>query len=266
MKKFISTILSAALLLGLCGCAFGTAEDPMDAEQNNGTRTYITSDGAVVFERSMDNPTEEISGNIITRDTTEKDVSAPEGSISFEEAVRLTDACSYKELFLPTAVQNYQKHYFGTIEENGIPYYDIGFFLEKNSVRIFVGTELLVSCDGKSILKKDWTGSWMPLEEEGTSDISGNPFADVPSTPQDALFALTKVDSRKLGLSEGFFTYTYEIDTKLHERKSIKCYKITPKLEYENGLRYAAPIYVTADGTNRIMLHDDATDDYILIE
>ena len=267
MKKGLA-IFSSVLLLSFCGCALGTAEDPMDNTLDANTKTYVTSDGTVVMERSTVNNPEEVSGNLVKRDTAEKKVSAPEESISYEEALKLADSCDYRKLYLPTKVSDYKKFYLGTVEYNEDTYYNIGFYVEKNSVKMFVGTDILVNCCGDEILKKDWTGSYLLMETEGgqKNNSADEDFSDVVTKPQDVLFALTKTDARRFGLSESLFSYTYEIDSKLYDRKNIKCYKITPKIEYENGLVYSTPLYVTADGTNRIIIHDDTTDDYVLVQ
>ena len=261
MKRKLLVILAAAMLCGMCGCVQKSSSEGSAEDSNTGLTVHENSDGGIVFEFDSQNSFEEVGGSLINR-TDEKTPEIPEGGISLEEAGKIVDSCSFKDFYLPSEIKNYKKYYYSTTKFNGKDHYLMYLYLEKNGIKMFAGTKFLVACDGKKVYSADWTGSY---REEKLDSVSQNPdtkelYKDAKITPEEALFVLNKAEPSSLKLKESVFAYTFETDAKLYEKKSIFCYKITPKLEYENGISMSEPIYVTADGTDRIIMSDG--DDY----
>ena len=265
MNKRILAVLVSAVMLGLCGCNGGGTGDEEEYYGGDDVSVYVESDGTVVYDFEPEKSKAEHSdGKLVERTEQSIEVSAPEGSIDMKKAEEMIDSCSYEEFYLPGKVSDYQKYYSGTVEKNRKKYYSINLYLEKDSVRMYVGTNILVACDGSEILKQSWTGSYMPVET-GSSKNDPSPeklYKNVKILPDEALFVLNDVSSEKLGLDQKLSAYTFEIDNKLYTRKSLKCYQITPKLTYENTIKMGSPIYVVADGTNRIMMKIEDKEDY----
>ena len=265
MNKRILVVLVSVIMFGLCGCNGGGTGDEQEYYGGDDMSIYEESDGTVVYDFEPEKSKVEHSDGKLTERTEDSiEVSAPEGSIDMKKAEELIDSCSYEEFYLPSKVSGYQKYYSGTVEKNRKKYYAISLYLEKDSVRMYVGTNILVACDGSEILKQSWTGSYMSVELGGSkNDPSPEKlYKNVKVMPGDALFALNNVSPEKLGLDQKLSAYTFEIDNKLYTRKSLKCYQITPKLTYENTTKMASPIYVVADGTNRIMMKIEDKEDY----
>lgn len=267
MHKKIFTGFIIAVMLGLSGCAVSSGTESTQGNDDTEYSVYGTDDGAVTYDFGGGNNAAEVSGDPIERNGNTVEVSAPDGSISIDKAKELVDSCSFEKFYLPVKTADCGKYYYGTINIGCEEYYSMCFYLEKNSLLMYVGTDFAVSCDGKEVLKKNWTGTYEEVELGSSSDDKtfDEMYEGAEITPEEALFALNGVEAEKLGLTEKLSSYTFEIDSKLYTRKSIKCYQITPKLNYENGITLGSPIYVTADGTNRIMMYDSAGDDYVKI-
>lgn len=260
MKRKLLVILAAAMLCSMCGCV---SKAPAGSSGDDDTSLVVreNSNGGLEFEFDTENSFEEVGGKLISR-TEEKTPEIPENGISIEEAGKIVDSCSFTRFYLPSEIKNYKKYYYDTIKFNGGDFYQMYFYVEKNGIKMFAGTKYLVACDGSKVYSADWTGS---LREEKTDPASKDPdtaelYKDAKISPEEALFVLNKAEPSSLKLKESLFAYIFETDAKLYEKKSILCYRITPKLEYENGVVMSEPIYVTADGTDRIIMSDG--DDY----
>ena len=261
MKRVILTICSTAVVLALCGCVSGKNNN---SEVSGEDVSVIADEDKVTYQLSGSDEFSEVGGKVIERDNREAEVSAPEGSISLEKAKETVDTCAFEQFYLPSATADYKKYYYGTVDFNGKDYYSMCFYTEKNSVRMYVGTDFYVSCDGKEVLRCDWSGN--PTEAEIGGNSTDKTFEQLYKgaeiTPNDALFVLNNIEAAKLGLTEKLSSYTFEIDTKLSTKRGIKCYCITPKLKYENGTKLFNTIYVTADKTDRILMYSEQTGDY----
>lgn len=264
MFRKLSLIAAVLVLAASCGCSSG---DKSDTVRNEDVSMYVTSDGEIVYDFGDGEEFEEFSGQPETRGET-KDASAPEGSISIEQAEKIVDGCSFKSFYLPGKTANYKKYYYETINGEEDSFYRMYFYLEKNGVRLYTGTDFMVSCDGKSVSKRDWTGSYQDVKTDTASEDPKPEelYPGAKTTPEDAIFAICNVDAKRLGLTESLQTYVFETDDRLYTQKSIECFKITPKLVYSTGIKLCSPIYITADGTDRIFMTDPATGEIQLIQ
>ena len=81
----ISAIAAAAVLLTACGCSSG---DKTGEIRNEEVSMYVTSDGEIVYDFGTEEEFEEFSGDPESRGGT-KEVTAPAGSISIEQAEKI---------------------------------------------------------------------------------------------------------------------------------------------------------------------------------
>ncbi len=262
IKKIIAIVFSA-VLISLCGCSRADTEKG-NADGDNSLNVYQQSDGTIVYEYSTENSFEEIGGGIIVRNGTDNKADIPEGGISIEEAEKIVDSCEFEPFYLSSKTSDYRKYYYETIEIDEEKYYLMCFYTEKNSVRIFTGTDFAVSCDGKAVKKKDWTGAYRDVEI-GSAEKNKSPedmFGQTKITAVDALLSIISADKSKLGLTESLQSYIFEGDTKLYSKIGINCYKFTPKVEYKNGIKMGTPIYIAADGSGKILMQSEQTGEY----
>lgn len=253
MKRSLLFIGVLSFFLILCGCSQNTdTEDSLDIST---TQMYETSDGNLAYENNF----KEVSqGSLIERNGNQKQVSAPDGSIEFDEVIKTLDLCSFEELYLPQSVDNYKKYYSDTVTYDGTLYYSIDLYIEANGKRAFVGTNCLVACDGSQVLKKTWTGDYLPTQLNASSSDKtySELYGDTDVTPNDALSNLISLSESKLGFEHNLLSYTFEIDTKFFDIENVKCYRITPKLNYTNSVSMLSPYYVAADGSDKIFIKD----------
>lgn len=258
MKKILLFIAILSISVMMCACS--EQENTETIPENSTAQFSQTDSNTLVYEAEKN---EASQGTLIERDGSEKQVSAPEGSISIDEAIEILDSCNYEDLYLPESVSSYEKYYFDTVTYNGSEYYSIDFCLESNGKRIFVGTNCIVACDGSQVLKKTWASDYLsvkPNTSDNDKDVK-EVFGDVKSTPNDAFRLLLSLGETKLGLDHNLSIYTFEADSEIHEIKSIKCYEITPKLNYNNSISMLSPYYVTVDGSNRVFIKDEENKD-----
>lgn len=261
MKRLVLSVLGAALVITFCGCGAGT---DTDTDTNSDTVSVVMEDDKLIYKTENADEFSEVGGKLVERGADEPEASAPEGSITLDRAKEIADSCAFEQFYLPSPTSNYEKYYYGTVNLNNNEYYSMCFYTEKDSVRMYVGTDFYVSCDGKNVLRCDWSGNLVDCEIGGNSGdkTAEELYSGAKITPEDALFALNGTESEKLGLTEKLSSYTYEIDAKLYTKRGIKCYCVTPKLKYENGIKILSPIYVTADGTGRLLMYNEQTSDY----
>ena len=261
MKKRILALCSAALILAFCGCSTGGAND---ADSGSDRVSVKADEDKVTYQIDTEQEFSEVGGKVVERTADEPEVSAPDGSITLEQAKKIVDSCAFEQFYLPSAVADYKKYYYGTVELNDKSYYSMCFYAEKNSVRMFAGTDFYVSCDGEEVLRCDWSGNLTDAEPGGNSKDKSEEelYKNAKISAVDALFLLNNVEAEKIGLTEKLNSYTFEIDAGLSEKRGIKCYCITPKLKYENGTKLGKSIYVAADGTDAILMFNENTNDY----
>lgn len=265
MKKIIIFVSLLAMAFTLCACS---------QEEDNGgvvdvpstTEFYETSDGTLVYNDGASKINE---GSLIERNGDNIEVSAPENSISIDKAEEMLNTCAFEDLYLFQSVKDYKKYYCGTVSYNDSMYYSFDFYAEKDGQRVFAGTNCLVSCDGKNILKKDWTGDYVVVKQnKAKSEKSPSElYKSAKVMPNEALLSLTAFSKDQLGLEYELISYTFEGETETQTIKSIKCYKFTPKLYYTNSVKMLSPYYVTVDGSNRIFTADkENSGEYIEIK
>lgn len=267
MKKiFFAATLSALILMCACSNNTYTNDSTESSTYENSATISVTSNGTITYK---DNAQEISYGNIIERTETEDEPSAPDGGISFDEAVEILDSCSFEALYLPQPTTSYEKFYCGTVSYNGTEYYSIDLYINSDNGKVFVGTNCLVSCDGSKVLIKTWTSDYISIEiNSSSSDKNLNElYPNAGITPNEALLVFASLGTDALGLDEALSSYTFEVDTSIQEVKNIKCYRIMPKLNYENSIAISSYFYVTIDGSNRVFTADsENTGEYIEIK
>lgn len=227
--RVFSFILAAAVLM-LCGCSGNNN----DGEKNNSSETG----GELIEHKSKEVP------------------SSVKGGISFEEACSILDKYSSKEFYLPQAVKEYKKYYFGTIDYMGDKYYSIYPYIEAANKKIFMGTNCLVSCDGQLVLKKAWTGDYAEVTKKFSEDKSSDEiYPDAKASANDAVASFAEKE-KNLKLDNDITKYVFEVGDRLYDRNGIKCYKISPKLEYMDHIEILQAYYVAADGSGEVYKAD----------
>lgn len=247
MKKAIFvTLLCCAL--ALCGCA--------KKEKNN----TAPDDSNVIYV--SDTSQKPLQNQLIERKAS-SEVSAPDGSISFEQACKMADTCGIEPFYIAQSMKDYKKYYFGTITYKGEQYYSIYPYLDINGKQIFLGTNVLVSCSGNAVLAQNWMGGYEAVDQN-TADLDkdwNTRCPDASISPNEALKQLVEKES-SLGLKHSISTYTFEVDPTLAEIDGLPCYVYTPKLEYTDHIELFSRFYVSADGQGHIFTvsPDDAAE------
>lgn len=259
-KIIIGTLVVS--VLSLSGCKKGSFSDMSPNNQNSVEGYTVTSEGIYIDTEKISDVSVE-DGYLIGHTGDKPDVSAPQGSISFEDAVKILDSCSFEKFYLPQKVSNYEKHYYETIRHNEDDCYMIGFYINKNGASIYLGTNALVSCDGKKVYKQSWMGSYeeVKIGSSENDKTFQELYPDAKITPDDALFVIESKGKAALELMENLTQYTFEIDTGLVEKNGVKCYAVYPKLNYEHRVKIFECIYVSADGENRVFIKDNESED-----
>ncbi len=246
MKKGIALLLLAALV-SLCGCA---ANEKTESSVYEGVEISADENGLTYILRS---DVSEMSQGSRLEIKEKSDVSAPEDSISFQEACDLIDSCNMDMLYLPQKASDYEKLYFATVDEGGDPYYSIYNCIVVGNKKILVGTNCLVSCNGQNVYKKSWVGAFeeVTLHSSGADQTVKERYPDARITPNEALKVLAE-NEEGLRLEDDITQYVFEFDEKLVTAESIPCYKITPKIEYTNSVELKTAYYVSAYGTGEV--------------
>ena len=264
LGKKISILLLCVMLTGLCACRTKAPSDTADTSDSVGA--YVDESGTIVYTFGDPVETSRDDGQLIHRSANEA-TDLPDGSITLQQAKNIIDTCAFEQLYLPCSTSSFGKYYEGTEKIGTAGYLVFSLYAEKNGTRLFVGTHVLVSTDGKSVVKENWAGTHESVKTDSTGEDKTEkelyPEADV--SPTEAIFAIYSKDKEKLGLENELIDYTFEIDTKLHTIKSVPCYKLTPKLYYTKSVKMSAPIYVSSDGKNNVMIMDTATSEYSVV-
>ncbi len=229
MKKIGVAVMAALLMAAVCGCEEG--EPPLSTVSDTSVSQAETS--------------------VISKNKTDT-VSVPSESIPFEEACAILDTCGAKETGLPQSMKDFQKYYFGTVQYYGKAYYSIYPYVESNDQKIFVGTNLLVSCsDGGLVLKKSWLGVYEEVPT-GTAaeDLSWKEqYPDAKISPTDAVKVLAE---KNLGLERPLSDYVFEFLEETETAQGIPCYMVTPKMELTNSTQLLKKMYLSADGSGAV--------------
>ncbi len=259
MKKKLMFVSALAVLMIFCACSDNESSESA-VDESSSAQIYETSDGKLIYG---DNSSEVSQGILIERNGSEKEVSAPDGSITFDEAEKLLNTCNFEALYLPQSVKEYKKYYFDTVTYNNSLYYSIDLYIELKGKKIFVGTNCLVACDGSSVLAKNWTSDYTSVKTNSSSSDSSltELYGNTEITPNDALKVLASFSESQLGLKYSFSNYTFEVYTKLYDIKDVECYKIIPKLNYNNSLSVLSPYYITSDGSNKVIVNSSDKED-----
>ncbi len=269
MKKKLFICLLASVLSVFCACSSNDNARLTDADEEMGVSVYEGSDGKTIYSFDLDgSKTEPVENKNLKKHTLQKiEVSAAPGSISLEKAEEILDSCSRYRLYIPGTVAEMKKQYNETITFNGKEYYAISFYLEKDGVRRYVGSDVIVACDGSDIYRLDLSGSYQKVEADAAQNDKPltEIFKGTGISAKDALFSINNYDPKTLGLEEEITDYTFEISDQLAVKRSISCYRITPKLRYANSVKLCSPIFVAADGSGRTLLYNSDKDDYTIL-
>ena len=244
MRKKLLAAVCVLACLSLVGCnngKTGSTSSGSSPDQSSNT-IYITDTSLPPM------------GDKVVEKPKETAVSAPEGSISFEQACAVLDTCGKQNFYLPESMNTYQKYYFATVDYQGEQYYSIYPYIEANGKRLYAGTNCLVSLNGEVVRAQNWMGSYDVIEQntaEHDKDIQ-TMYPDAKMTPNQALTALAEKE-KALGLSRPIGDYVFETDEKLIEVSGVPCYCFTPKLEYTDHIDLLKVYYVTSDGTNTVL-------------
>ena len=243
MKKLIATALLCAAV-SLCGCS---------QKQDKPSESITDSNVIVVSDTSQTS-----LGNDRIKRSASPEVSAPDGSISIEQALRMLDSCGMEELYLSESMSTYKKYYFNTVDYLGEKYYSFYPYLEADGKMIYVGTNVLVSCNGTMVLAKNWMGGYEPVTQASAQNDKPytERYPDAKISPNEALASLVKNEG-KLGLEYSIPEYIFEFDDGTTDIDGKPCYRITPKLEYLDHIELLKPIYVSADKNAAIVKNDN---------
>lgn len=252
MKKKL-VMMSLLLSLALCGCAKQDQSKPENSGNSDSSVDIIVPESSDVS----------MGDKLISRPES-VEPSAPEGSIRLEEAEKMLDGYTMGSFYLTEPMSTYQKYYFGTVNYRGAAYYSFYPYLLIDGKRVLVGTNCLVSCNGKAVLAQNWMGGYDPAEKktEGMDESYQKQYPDAKISPNEALAVLVK-KSKVLSLEKDISDYVFELDESLKEAGSALCYCITPKLEYTDHITLVKSYFVTADGSNTVLVTEEgAPDEY----
>ncbi len=260
MKKILTVVLLTSLLM-LCACS--NNENTADKEQAAGDYTLsMGSDGTLHYQFGEESARESSSDSVIKRTDDKIEPSAPEKSISYEEACQKIDACSAAALNLPMSASEYQKYYLSTVQEGDRDYYSVYLYLDNDRDRLYVGSNLLVACDGSGIKIKTWTSDYLDVDTKTTRAVDDKPYTEVYAgakiSPNEALLQLAKKGD-KLGLERNLRDYTFEVNPKIATVDNTEYYKIAPKLEYKNSISIQSPYYVALSGNGTVLTGTEDT-------
>ena len=251
MKKILYVCILSAFLVSMCSC--GESADTSDGGDVQSNTVVSNVQKSEVSEMSM------ISRN------ENKTVSAPADSISFEEACEFIDKCSMKDLEIPQSAVNFKKYYFGTVDYKGKPYYSIYLYVEKDEKRVFVGNNILVSCDGGYALIKNFYNMYEVLKGDSTEDVDYKElYPDAKTEPVEALKVLTE---KNLKMEYTLSQYLFDFLTEAQDINGVNCYVVVPKIEFAGSTTMYKKLYISTDGKNTVMtLSPDGSGEYIELE
>ena len=271
MKKRVLALLLTGVMCSFCACGNESSEEnDAPPDTNVDVSVFENEKGNVVYHYNLDGetPYQESSEDTVVHRQEDKKVVAVNGGISLEKAQELLDSCSSYRLYLPGKISEFKKRFNDIIKFNNKDYYSISLYCEKDSVRLYVGSDIIVSCDGKDIYRLDVAGAYQKMEP-GTAEndkSSSELYPDAKISPFEALFTINSYDRKKLGLNEAIIDYTFEMTDKIVVKNSIECYQITPKLRSSSSVKLCNPVYVAADGSGRVLAINKTKTDYELLD
>lgn len=239
MKKLLFITLLCCSL-ALCGCA----------KKDKDSKPATPDDSNVIY--ISDTSEKPLQYKLVEREES-PEISAPDGSISFEQACSLLDSCGIENFYLCQSLKDYQKYYFGTIEYKNEMYYSIYPCLEIKGKKIFMGTNCLVSCSGSFVLAQNWMGGYEAVGQN-TAALDKDwktRCPDAKISPNEAAAALVEKE-KLLGLEHDISVYTFETDPSLKDINGVPCYAFSPKLEYTDHIEILSTLYVSADGAGSV--------------
>ena len=247
-------IITAALLLSLllCGCGSTTGDNGnTSVAETAGTESRVVNVDSSVNSKA--------SAGVVAAHSAVS-YTAPEGSITFEEVCVILDRCSYKDLYLPQSVSDYEKICTGITKHNEKDYYQVYFYLSKGEEKVFMGTSCLVACDGKSVSRKNWFGTY---EEIGTNKAKDDPtwqdiYPGAAVTPNEAMLVLLDKSFNALGLQYELSQYVFEVKSDVKSIEGIECYSVIPKIETGNAVTMLQNCYISTDGSNTVFVPDSS--------
>ena len=250
MKK---TVIAAVLLTSvlLCGCS-GKENDTSSSVGETAGNNDIISVVSEITESKNDSEKKELI------EIKESEISVSEGGIELEEAYSLLDDCSAEQLYLPESVKSYKKLCIGIIERNDKKYYSVYNYLENGGMKIILGTNCLVSCDGSEILKKNWMSGYDVVKintSYGDKSYTEN-YPGAKISPNDAVILLTGKGSDALELDYDIDKYIYEVNKDIRTLDGVEYYSVTPKLQFTDSITVLSPCYVSTDGNGSICIPD----------
>ena len=230
MKKIAYLLMASAVVFSISGCS----------ENNDTSDISDIQDSSQVY---------------VIQKNESKNIVLPTDSIGFEEACGFLDKCSMTELELPQSVTDFSKYYFGTVDYYGKSYYSVYLYTEKDDKKIFVGNNVLISCDGKFAIVKNLFGQYEKLTENGSqTDIDYKEiYPDVKISPVKALQCLA---DKNLQTDYPLSQLVFDFGKELTEIQGIVCYEVTPQVEFIDSLTMLPKIYIAADGSNRLFKDD----------
>ena len=252
MKKILYLVMASALAFSLCGCGENMESSESDGMQGNAATVSNVQKSEVNQE------------SIISRNENKK-ISAPSDSISFEEACEIVDKCGMDELGIPQSAVNFKKYYFGTVDYKGKPYYSIYLYVEKDEKKVFVGNNILVSCEGGLALIKDFASLYGKLDTNGAeNDVDYKErYPDVKAEPVEALKALAE---KNLKMEYALSQYIFDVMKETQDINGMTCYAVVPQVEFMHSINMYRKLYITTDGTNKVFRFDDESQDFIELE
>lgn len=260
MKKSIIFILSAFILMSFAACS------DQDTTRQSTPQTPVTqlSDGTLIIGEKIESaaPAE------VQRDLHEQEVSAPENSITFEEAVNLLKSCKATDLYLPDNPSGYEAFYVKTENVYETPCYFIDLFSNVNGTPVFVGVPYAVSCDGKSVFVKTITGDFSEIEpsEQETPDDYTKIYPNAKFAPNDAIKAIEKLTPEQIGIENELANYYLRFDKDLLTVTDDSCYRISVTSYTNGGVQMPSFLFVSA--SSGTIYKTDPTDNskFITIE
>ena len=231
MKKFaiLAALLSAICLLSACADEGGRDTAP-DSSRN--VSVYENSKGNIVYEFNLDgeDDTSPDQEEILQHRKPDATFTLPSGAVSLQKAEEILDGCSSYRIYLPGKIQDFKKRFNKVIQYHDKDFYSVSLYMEKNSVRMYVGSDVIIACDGSEAYRLDVAGAYQPLEMDGAEndkDASAL-YPSAKTSPLDALFLLNQFDRNRIGLKENMEDYTFEVTDALVTKNSIPCYQVTP--------------------------------------
>ncbi len=251
MKKTFLMILCTLIVCTFSACVNQDSSEPASTVSQNSKSSIIG------VEPSNTNDT-----IVPERFLKEKEVSAPENSVTFETAVQQLQRCLSSDLYLPDTPTAYKAFYAGTENINDMDCYRIDLYVQNDDgTYFFFGVPYAVSCNGKYVFIKSIVGDYTvvkPVDENEQKDYKAL-YTGAVFSPTDAVKAVNGIAS-ELNLSNNISDYYFRFDKNLREVMDQQCYRIAITGYTNSGLQMAAFVFVSVtDGTVYTIDPSDST-------